>query len=74
MKMVLNIKDNQNPNDNDILVYSSKDSCYKQISKKSFMATQNNKITALQKEVEEYETAVNTKLSTMANAIKKLYE
>ena len=74
MKVILEVKENQNPSDNDILIYSSKDKCYTQISKSSFLAKQSNKITTLQAEWEEYQTKVDASLSTMASAIKKLYE
>lgn len=74
MKILLDIKENSSPSENDIIVYSKKDECYKLISKKVFLAKYANKITALKKEWSTYQAETDAKIAKMAKAIKKLYE
>lgn len=70
MKILVDVKDNSIKNTGDILVYSKKDECFVEMSKASYLARLTNRV----KSLEDYKSVVDSKLATMANAIKKLYE
>lgn len=53
MKMVLDIAENQNPKNNDILVFDKEDGKWKVSSKNLFLFETNKKIANMEKEIKE---------------------
>lgn len=53
MKMVLDIAENQNPRNNDILVFDKDDGKWKVSSKNLFLFDTNKKIANMEKEIKE---------------------
>lgn len=53
MKMVLDIAENQNPKNNDILVFDKDDGKWKVSSKNLFLFETNKKIANMEKEIKE---------------------
>lgn len=53
MKMVLDIAENQNPKNNDILVFDKDDEKWKVSSKNLFLFDTNKKIANMEKEIKE---------------------
>lgn len=78
-KRIVQIEIESEPKNNDMLVYSSQSKCYKQIQKQAIFAYQDQKIKALEQEVnalkqyiETIETDCNDKINKLAISIKTL--
>lgn len=72
MTIVINVKDNLSPTQDDLLIYDAKEGKWKCVSKALFLTDSNKKIKALEDEVASMKAELEAKIDTNGQNIKKM--